>query len=131
MSQKEIALAILLILGSQGSHSASLIDANFKQSRMLQPDRSREDTPRNAATNDIGVAYKSLFARSMYSACRWFPSDSEFLKISSQRCGPTRGTVLAFARFMSEHDAERISQGIVVDQNRIRFLGLSNDCNLL
>lgn len=110
---------------SVASANASLIDARFKLARQ-QGQIGRREPP-----NEVGSLYKNFLAKSMYSQCRWFPSDSEYMKIMSNKCGSARGTVLAFARFMSEHDAYRISEGLVNDHGRIRFLGFRNSCELL
>lgn len=105
--------------------NASLIDAKYKLSRRLSLSGSHK------STNEISTLYKDFLSKSMYSKCRWFPSDSQYLAISSQKCGRTRGTLLAFSRFMTESDADKISEGIVNDDGHIRFLGFGDNCELL
>lgn len=80
---------------------------------------------------EVGTLYKNFLSKSMYSRCRWLPSDSQYLAIASQRCGRAKGTFLAFSRFMTEHDADKISEGIINDSGFIRFLGFGHSCDLL
>lgn len=103
---------------------ASLIDAKFKLTRQLSAFRSTK------STNEIATLYKDFLSKSMYSRCRWFPSDSQYLAIVSQKCGRLRGTLLAFSRFMTEHDANNISEGIVNDEGHLRFLSFGQSCDL-
>ncbi len=103
----------------------SLIDARFKLSKKLK-------SPHVAAsdTTEVGVLYKNVFAKSMYSKCRWYPSDSQYMAIHAKRCGATRGTLLAVARFMTEHDAVHVADEVVNDHNHIRFVDFGGSCEL-
>ncbi len=103
------------------SGKASLIDAQFKLTK-LAPAR------KSGSGNEVAMLYRNVLAKSVYSKCRWLPSDSQYLTIVSQRCGRARGTFLAFARFMTEHDADKISEGAVNDGGHIRFLNFRNSC---
>lgn len=111
---------ILLLLLSLPSYGASLIDAQFKLTRATW----------GAATHrqEVGVLYKNLLARSISSRCRWFPSDSQYMNIVSRKCGSARGTLFAFARFMTEADAFRLGDGAVNDHNHTRFVDFKDDC---
>jgi putative component of membrane protein insertase Oxa1/YidC/SpoIIIJ protein YidD len=115
---------ICIFLLSKTADSASLIDAQFKL-RRLTPNKLQF-----SSANQVGDLYKNFLAKSMYSKCRWFPSDSEYMKITSRQCGQMKGTLLAFSRFMGEHDAYRISKQIVNDHEHIRFLNFGRDCDL-
>ena len=103
---------------------ASLIDAKFKLSKKSSV--SRLDQP----VNEIGILYKDFLAKSMYSRCRWFPSDSQYLAMISKKCGNTQATLLAFSRFMTEHDADKISEGIINDDGHLRFVDFKNTCDV-
>ena len=118
-----LAFGLLMIFAPQSQ--ASLIDAKYKLARKL-PSSHEGRTP-----NEVGNLYKKFLSKSMYSRCRWLPSDSQYLAISSKKCGPIRGTILAFSRFMTEHDADKLSAGVVNDTGRIRFLDFGDNCDLL
>ncbi len=104
--------------------SAGLIDAKFKLNKKLSSSQNDE------LSNEVSTLYKEFLAKSMYSRCRWFPSDSQYLKIASEKCGNTKGTLLAFSRFMTEPDADKISAGLVNDHGHIRFLDFENTCDI-
>lgn len=116
-------LFIVGILFSEPIFAASLIDAKFKLQR-------KQIKPTVVTSNEIGVLYKDVLAKSMYSDCRWLPSDSQFMAIKSRQCGQGRGFVMAFSRFMTEHDANNFSKDIVVDNGRIHFINFGDGCEV-
>ena len=122
-----LILAPFLFLGLfLGSANASLIDANFKTQRALGTKASASV----ASSNEVHSLYRNVFSKTMYSKCRWFPSDSQFLAIKSKACGSATGTVLAFGRFMSEADAVMVGSEILNDHGHIRFYDLDSSCEV-
>lgn len=120
-----LALVFGFVLFNGSDSRASLIDSKFRMGRSFSPARIVD------SVNDVGFLYKKFLAKSMYSHCRWFPSDSQYMLIKSQECGSFRGTLLAFSRFMMEYDADKISKNIVNDHGYIRFLNFgSNNCEI-
>jgi hypothetical protein len=117
-----IFLATLLYLPS--SFATSLIDSQFKLSRQTQ-------NKKQMARQEVDILYKQMFSRSMYSNCRWFPSDSEYMRIMSRRCGSAKGLIKGYARFTTEFEAFRLSEGSVNDHGRLRFVQFGDDCDLL
>lgn len=107
--------------------SASLIDAKFKLSRR----QSYSNGLGSVSESEIHTLYKRFLSKSMYSRCRWLPSDSQYLSITSKKCGRLHGTILAFSRFMVEHDADKISEGVVNDNGHIRFVSFGDSCDFL
>jgi putative component of membrane protein insertase Oxa1/YidC/SpoIIIJ protein YidD len=118
-----LVLGILLVYSPYAS--PSLIDAKFKLSKRLAV------SPAEGAASEVAILYRDFLSKSMYSRCRWLPSDSQYLTIMSNKCGRSKGLLLAFSRFMTENDAHLISDGIVNDDNHIRFLDLKDNCELL
>lgn len=118
-------LAFILLLFFSLPIKASFVDAKFKLSRKLSASQSA------GSTNEVATLYKDFLSKSIYSRCRWLPSDSQYLTMTSQKCGRLKGTLLAFSRFMTEHDADKISEGIVNDDGHIRFLSFGRNCDLL
>lgn len=118
-----LQLAIGFTLLNSGATKASIIDANFKLGRQTQSGN------KVITANEVSTLYKGFLAKSMYSRCRWFPSDSEYMRIASIKCGAAKGTLLAFSRFMTEHDAYRIAEGMVNDNDHVRFLDFGHGCD--
>jgi putative component of membrane protein insertase Oxa1/YidC/SpoIIIJ protein YidD len=104
--------------------SASLIDENFK---LIKSSATKSSYTQE---NAVGNLYRGFLSKSMYSKCRWFPSDSEYLKLKSLECGQLRSTILAFARFMSENDASDLASEVLNDHGHIRFLNYKVGCEL-
>lgn len=115
-----IGVGILLFGGSLDA--SSLIDANFRLQRQLKI--------KAAPTNPLGSLYRGALGKTMYSHCRWFPSDSQYLEIATLHCGAPRGTVLAISRFMREYDAHRITDQFVNDRGLLRFLDFGKSCDV-
>lgn len=115
-------LAVGILLFSGTLEAASLIDANFRLKRHLRVE--------SAPTNQLGTLYKGALGKSMYSHCRWLPSDSQYLEISTIQCGAFRGTISAISRFMREYDAHRLTDQVVNDHGLIRFVDFSKDCDV-
>jgi len=113
----------VLVLPFEGS-ALSLIDANFKLTRAQSKSRYE------GSSNEVGTLYKDVLSKSMYSRCRWYPSDSQYLALISQKCGRAKGTLFAFSRFMMEADAGRISSGVVNDDGHVRFVDFRDYCEI-
>lgn len=116
-----LACFLLLKISVQ---AASLVDATYKVKRQLAIVNKAD------SKNEVREAYKNFFAKSMNSQCRWFPSDSEFMSISSLKCGALTGTLSAVSRFMTEHDAAHISLEAVNEKNHLRFIDFEFNCDL-
>jgi putative component of membrane protein insertase Oxa1/YidC/SpoIIIJ protein YidD len=111
---------IQLVLFTNASLEASLIDANFKLSKQI--------TTRQNVKNNLAEAYTTIFKQFLYSRCRWLPSDSDYLKIASRHCGVFKGTLFAIARFTNEYDAFLINSDIVNDHQHLRFVDFKFNC---
>lgn len=118
--------ALLLFFFGEAANSKSLVDANFKLSR--KQFSSGDDGNSNS---DLGLLYQNVLSKSMYSKCRWYPSDSQYLSLKTKECGAYRGTVLAFSRLMLENDADKISAGVVNESHHLRFVDFGVGCDLL
>jgi len=119
---KHVLLASVFLISS-ASFGASLIDAHFKYER-----KSGSLSQRNNALTGL---YRGFLAKSMYSRCHWFPSDSQYMKLASAKCGPLKGTLMAIARFMSEPNAQSFNSSVVNDHGRIRFVDFEINCDAL
>ena len=73
--------------------------------------------------------YREVFASVIYSKCRWFPSDSEFTRLVSEKCGQLRGTLLGVGRFLNEPHASEISSDIFLDHGHLRFVDFKTQCD--
>jgi hypothetical protein len=103
----------------------SLVDANYKLSRLQQRDGYRK-----ADTNELLQFYVGILKHSMYSHCSWFPSDSQYMKAYSF-CGAEKAALFAVSRFMYETDAYRLVKGYVNDKEHVRFLDFRKTCDFL
>ena len=124
MLKKEVVLIFITFLASNSlAFSRNGLDEKFKLGRKAEGGRAEK--------TEIEKIYKDFFAKSMYSKCQWFPSDSEFLKIKTKQCGQARGSLLAIGRFLAEPDASQISVHPINDRNRLRFVNLRESCEIL
>ncbi len=71
-------------------HKVSALDQSYRLQRELQV------SSQSSAVN----LYREGLARTLYSRCKWFPSDSRYAQIAQNRCGAFRGGMMAFSRFM-------------------------------
>lgn len=99
----------------------SSIDARFKMSR---------SGATTLNSNELTGLYRGVIARSLYSRCQWFPSDSEFMAWKSRECGPLKGTLFAFGRFMMESDASRLGSDTILESGRLRFVDFGGSCEI-
>ena len=129
-------------IDSQYTYQRRLFHANKQQSNQAIKDRSEFEVLKLekkiddllppstvVASNDIvRHFYKNYLAKTMFSRCDWYPSDSQYLNLVSRRCGQAIGLTLAVSRFMMEADANRISGSWVNDQGHLRFEWYGNYC---
>lgn len=86
-------------------------------------------TPHADVDYSISV-YRNGIAKTLYSQCKWFPSDSTYTSIAQKKCGVLTGTMLGFARFMNEQDAAYMGYPTVHFRNHLNFVDLPNECTL-
>lgn len=106
----------------------SSIDAHFRLKRIKQKSGTVHGS--RSHKNEFFLLYKELFSKSMYSECRWMPSDSEYSMWMSQKCGHVKGVVFSVSRFMKESDAYRHSAKTLVDHNHLRFEDFNESCQI-
>lgn len=74
--------------------------------------------------------YRNVLSKTLYSHCKWFPSDSEYTRLMQKRCGLAQGTLIGFSRFMREEDAAQMGYPIMKATNQLNFVDLPNACSL-
>jgi putative component of membrane protein insertase Oxa1/YidC/SpoIIIJ protein YidD len=102
----------------QPSVQLSTIDQKFK----LQKTQSKSET------SWAVTVYRNVVAPTLSTQCKWYPSDSQFARGAQKRCGNLRGGVMAFSRFLYEEDASTMGYPFIINNNRIEFVDLPNEC---
>ncbi|MFZ4402630.1 MAG: membrane protein insertion efficiency factor YidD [Pseudobdellovibrionaceae bacterium] len=72
--------------------------------------------------------YRSAFAPTLYSRCKWFPSDSNYATVAQNKCGATQGALMAFSRFLSEEDAPRMGYNAINNKGHIEYVDFPTRC---
>ena len=74
--------------------------------------------------------YRELFARSLGSRCRMFPTDSQLFAMRARACGAGLATLFGFARLFLEVEASTALPAPFVADGRLRWLDLpvAGDC---
>jgi len=114
-------LAVVLLLGcapaSLQRRPVAPLEARFRAGRAR--------APATAATS----VYRDLLARSLYSRCRMWPTDSVAFDVHARRCGALSATVHAAARLLLEREARPEYLAPVALEGRIRWLDLPTSCD--
>lgn len=74
------------------------------------------------------LAYQNIFALTLYSNCKWYPSDSNFAQVAQKKCGTLRGGLMAFSRFLMEEDAVRMGYPLVIYENHLESVDFPDEC---
>jgi hypothetical protein len=77
--------------------------------------------PRIAPAVSTGI-YRDGLARSLYSRCQMFPSDSELYDRRARACGASTAAVLGAARLLLEVEASAESLPLTFADHRLRWL---------
>ena len=120
--EKVIFFFIVFLSRLLSATPTSLIDQKFKLGR-YQNSLNHEKT-------EIEKVYTDVFSKTMYSKCRWLPSDTQYLKIKTNSCGQARGSILAIGRFIMESDAFMISNETVNDNGHLGFVYSKAGCDV-
>lgn len=72
--------------------------------------------------------YRQFLSRSMWSRCRWLPSDSNYFRRVRRSCGPAFAAFLSAARILAEPDSARLGKHVVVYGRRVRWIDLAPRC---
>lgn len=96
----------------------SALDQKYKLQRQIK------NSPKGAAVS----AYHQVFSKTLYSHCRWFPSDSRYAQIAQQKCGAGQGALMAFSRFLYEEDATKMGYPIVINDNHLESVNFPHEC---
>ena len=108
-----IMLAGACTPGVHRLHSIGGLDARAV-AKLVRPD---------ALAVPTGV-YRGLVARSLYSRCQMFPSDSELFDRRARMCGATSAAVLGVARLFLEVEASPDVLPVTFADRRLRWLDL-------
>ena len=80
-------------------------------------------------TNTISVQlYRNVLSKTLFSDCKWFPSDSAYTQRAQNKCGPLKGALMGIARFMVESDAAQMGYPLVLVDHKIHFKDFPNEC---
>jgi hypothetical protein len=123
-------LTITCCILVRASAFASLIDAKFKIESQLMSESEKSKVNLESPNSMLGFLYKNLFAKSMYSKCRWLPSDSKYLNIKTSECGSGIATIKAVGRFLDEFDADMLTTEKIIDQGHMKFFDFDEGCNV-
>ena len=87
---------------------------------------SRSGQPGTVPTD----VYRGLLARSLYSRCKMFPSDSQVFDLRAPACGSLGAAVLGMARLFLEEEASPKILPVTFADGRIRWWDLPRrgDC---
>lgn len=72
--------------------------------------------------------YRNFLSKTLFSDCKWFPSDSAYTQIAQNKCGPLKGALMGIARFMNETDAANIGYPLLIVDHKIHFKDFPNEC---
>ena len=100
----------------------SLVDSTYRLNRL--------DSSMQKSESTSILLYRNVVASTLATNCKWFPSDSVYTQVSQNKCGVVRGTLIGFARFMTEEDAAQMGFSIVNNKNHLTFMSLPDDCAL-
>ena len=102
------------------------IDQKFRLSRIIQTDKS---SLKHISAGGAVKNYRSFVAPSLFTRCKWYPSDSQFAMVLQNKCGSIHGGIAAFARFSYEEDASRMGYGIFNDKGQIKYVDMPASCS--
>lgn len=72
--------------------------------------------------------YRQVVAKTLYSHCKWFPSDSRYAQTAQNRCGGVKGGMMAFSRFMMEEDAIKMGYPVINNHDHIESVDFPDEC---
>ncbi len=121
------SLVFFILMSFKSVFASSNIDAHFK---IKAKSRRHQQRVLRSQDSDILILYQQFFAKSMYSKCRWFPSDSGYLKLKSLNCGSGVATLKSIGRFLDEFDADKLTLDTIVDQGHRKFFDFDEGCDV-
>ena len=106
------------------SQTASTLDSQYKLKQLFQ-NRNQKNTKSPTVS-----LYQQILRPSLYSKCDYYPSDSQYSQILSQKCGTIPSLFKTFNRFLREPDASHFGLSMVTPVNETYFLHLPSDCDV-
>lgn len=106
------------------SQMTSTLDSQYKLKQLAHSQKQK-----NTKSPTVSL-YQQILRPSLYSKCDYYPSDSQYSQILSQRCGTVSSLFKTFDRFLREPDASHFGLSMVTPLNETHFLHLPTDCEI-
>lgn len=114
---------VVLFGGCQSTPDLPLKKMSALDSRYRLEQKIKNKTPTSAVR-----FYREGLAQTLYSHCRWFPSDSGYAQLAQNRCGSLKGGVMAFSRFLNESDATQLGYPVIINHGHLESVDFFNEC---
>ncbi len=106
------------------SQMTSTLDSQYKLKQLAHSQKQK-----NTKSPTVSL-YQQILRPSLFSKCDYYPSDSQYSQILSQRCGTVSSLFKTFDRFLREPDASHFGLSMVTPLNETYFLHLPTDCEI-